>query len=205
MKLNILFIGIFLSLFLFSCYKYSNTHAKHSNLDQYTWYNFNFRNENIPYDQLSVEIFPYENPKLYVIINNQYFGSQLKNIEYINGWVKIGDMILNFENDEINISLVTKELYAETPSAIKLSKYQKIELVQGEIIINDKIIASEEDKLEILQHTSKIYIYKHINEEILDSIIEQNSKNVQLYFQYNLFFDNEIIEVLYRRRFSIGK
>jgi hypothetical protein len=117
------------------------------------------------------------------------YNNQLKDIDYIGGWVKIGNELFTFDKNEIIISIVT----ASSPSA----KFRHFLYEE-----NGKLVISEEEKPLILHDCYCIRLYKDISKRKFNRIYKQENKNVETNFEYKVTVGDDIIEIIINENFT---
>jgi hypothetical protein len=197
MKINIFFISLLFPWLFFSCI---------------THYSFNINNENIPKNELSFRVYADNSSLLLVRINNPYFGNQLQDIEYINGWIQAGDILINFQQEEINISVdiwyeglnsFAEENYYNRYNIVNNIKYNRATIDRMGVRFN-KINNSEEEKIKIFQKTSHFLFFYHLTQREINLLHKQNGRDVKIFFEYNLIIENEIIKIQINEDFVIN-
>jgi hypothetical protein len=181
MKIKIVII-IFLALLLFGCMSY----------------HFEFKPEHILSNELMVYIFSSEyHSKCFVHIINPNFGNQLIDIEYINGWIKIGDFLFTLEKENIDISLTLDNnvFFKMFPVPTFTSPNNNFMLKRDGNISHLNVIVSEEEKLKILQNTTHIIFGQKIDYQIIKKLYKQKNKNIKLFLECKLITDDKIINV----------
>jgi hypothetical protein len=202
-----------------------------------TYYGFLIYNEDISQDELGVHIYSDEYPLFEVQVINPYYGMQLKNIEYISGWIKIGDVLYTFKREEINISVLTKGYITFTPTSWqkkslseaeledeikRMSEYREKYYYDNRFNIEKNIIGidsmgrmgvintnysninySEEEKLKLFRLTSHFLFFKDIEKMDIKLLYEQKNKVVEIFFEYKLIMENEIINVKINENFNM--
>jgi hypothetical protein len=123
------------------------------------------------------------NPSGLTISFRTFYNNRLKNIEYINGWVKIGNELFTFNKDEIRIGVQT----ADSPSSVLVFfLYEE----------NGKMAISEEEKLKILHDCYYMNIFKAISKREFKKIYKQENKSYEIYFEYKVTVDDEMISMI---------
>ena len=190
MKIKFFLISLILPWFFLSCF---------------TDYGFRIHNESIPQDELNIRIYSDSSLLLVARIINPYYGNQLRNIEFIDGWIKIGDIFYSFKREDINISVDI--WYEKLDWFAKDNYHNRFNIVSNFIHSNliDRmgirntnnlnINNSEEEKFRILQSASHFLFFKHLEEKDIKLLYKQKNKNVKIFFEYDLIMENEIINV----------
>ena len=111
------------------------------------------------------------------------YNNQLKNIDYIEGWVKIGNELFTLNKDEIRIFLQTAKSPSDRFVTILYEEY-------------GKIVLSEEEKLYYLHDTFHIVIRNDKNILFLNKLYKQENRNIELYFKYMVTVGYEVIEMI---------
>ena len=117
------------------------------------------------------------------------YNNQLKNIDYIGGWIKIGNELFTFYKDEIRINVQT----ATSPSA------KFVYFLYEE---NGKMPISEEEKSNILHDCYYIHINKDLSKRDFKKIYKQENKIIETYFEYKITVGDDIIEIIINENFT---
>ena len=123
------------------------------------------------------------NPSGLTISVRTFYNNQLKNIDYINGWVKMGNELFTFNKDEVRIHIQT----ADSPSS-KLVNFLYEE--------NGKMIISEEEKIKILNDCYYMDVYKALSKREFNRIYKQENKSYEIYIEYKVTVGNDIIDII---------
>jgi hypothetical protein len=156
-------------------------------------YHFEFKHENIPSNELYVYIFSNAyNSEFSVHINNPNFGNQLIDIEYINGWIEIGDFLFTFEKENVDIFLtIENNVYFNMfPVPTFSSPSNMFRFRNDGSITHLNVIVSEEEKIEILKNTTHIIFRNKVDHRIIAEIYEQENYDLRLFFDYTLLTDD---------------
>ena len=197
-KYNILIIILLLPLFLSGCL---------------TYYGFQIYNENLSNDDMRVRIFSDDSLLLLVQMKNPFHGNEIRNIEFINGIFEVGDVIYNFNKEEINISV---NIWYEGLNWFNEENYHNRYNIINNFLNNERLIDRmgirnannigiynlEDEKHKILQSASHILFFKRLSKSDILQLYKQNNKNGKLLFEYNIIMDNNIANIQINEDFA---
>jgi hypothetical protein len=127
--------------------------------------------------------------RLVVSFPVRQYRNQLKNIDYIDGWVKIGNELFTFNKEDIYIRVITAP---PTSRTLVNPIYQE----------NGKINFIEEERVNILYDCIEISLNKKISKRDFNRIYNQKNNQIEAFFLYKLIVDDEIIEIIINETFT---
>ena len=104
--------------------------------------------------------------------------NRIRDIEYIDGWLKIGNETVTFAREEILISLVLRGH----------SRFSSIGLER-----NGKILISEEEKQEYFKHMHGMRFFRHLDRATHRMLYAQDGEIVRTFFEFRIILDDNVI------------
>ena len=156
-------------------------------------YYFNFENndasiKNMKLDFWAIESLCFEKS---IINNSNNSNNRILDIEYIDGFLKIGEEKISFKKNEITICIV-------------MNGHRKYSMFGIEK--NGNTIISEDEKQEYFNYISGIRFFKDLDYKSQKTIYKLyilNNKLVNVYFEYKIKYENDVVHYIVNEEFIL--